>query len=257
MGPLTWAAQHRLWALGIGFLTLVTVAVAVGAGFWYLVLRSPRTQVNLAQALRLYRHDQKGGGRGSSDLPQSGVYRYRSSGSEQLSVGDISRSFPAASDMIVTDGDGCATMKWEPLEEHMEGLVACPDRGGGLEVKTSLSYEEIAGTYFVPPHATVGQTWRTTCHEPGENVVFAGRVLGRSLIRVGRSRVPAIQTRLTSTFSGDQSGTSPATYWISLQNGLILRQLETVAISQQAGPLGPVHYTEQMAIALNSAVPDR
>ena len=56
----------------------------------------------------------------------AGVYRYRTSGGEQLSLADISRSFPATSEMIVTQ-DGCATMKWEPLVQHMEGLVECPD----------------------------------------------------------------------------------------------------------------------------------
>lgn len=269
MPALTWVTQHKLWTLGIGFITLVTLAAAVGAGFWYFVLRSPRTQVNLAQALRLYRQDQKTRGGGSADLPSSGVYRYSTSGSEHLSIGDINRSFPAASNMIVTEGAGCATMKWDPLEQHMEGLVECSNENGTLGIRSAVSYEQIAGTqttnvidcpagtYFVPPHPSIGERWRTTCHSPGETIVFSGQVMGKPFVEVGGGAVPALQTRLTLSFSGSQSGTNPNTYWISLQNGLILRQLETVDVSQKAGPLGPVRYTERMAIALDSVVPTR
>jgi hypothetical protein len=269
MPALTWITQHKLWTLGIGFVTLVTLIVAVAAGFWYFVLRTPRTQVNLAQALRQYRLDQKTGGARNAGLPSSGVYRYRTSGSEHLSIGDISRSFPAASNMIVTDGAGCATMKWDPLEQHMEGLVECSNENGTLGIKAVVSYEQIAGTqttsvidcpagtYFVPPHPSIGERWRTTCHSPGETVVFSGQVLGKSFVNVGGGAVPALRTRLTLSFSGSQSGTNPNTYWISLQNGLILRQLETVDVSEATGPLGAVHYTERMAIALDSVVPTR
>jgi hypothetical protein len=42
-----------------------------------------------------------------------------------------------------------------------------------------------------------------------------------------------------------------------VQNGLILRQRETVDVEQKAGPLGSVRYTEEMAIALSSLTPIR
>jgi hypothetical protein len=148
-------------------------------------------------------------------------------------------------------------------------LVVCARANGALGITSALSYEQIAGTattsvidcpagtYFVPPHAVVGQKWHTTCHSPGETVVFSGQVLGSSSIEVGGSQVPALHTSLSLTFSGSQSGTNPNSYWISRQNGLILRQQETVDVSQKAGPLGQVHYTEQMAIALDSVAPAR
>jgi hypothetical protein len=62
---------------------------------------------------------------------------------------------------------------------------------------------------------------------------------------------------LTLAFSGTETGINPNDYWVSVTNGLILRQRETVAISQQAGPLGAIRYTEQMAIALRSSQPTR
>jgi hypothetical protein len=265
MPILTWAGLHRIWAVGIG---ITVVVVLVAAGVWFFEIRSPGTSVDLRQALRLFRENQRSELTGTGDLPTPGVYQYRTSGGEQLSMGGISRGFPAETDMIVTDA-GCVTMKWEPLVQHMEGLVACPGDDGALTFTSSLSYEQIAGTsttsvircprgmYFVPPRPTVGERWRTTCHSPGQNVVFSGSVVGLTSVDVGGQKVPALHTRITLFFSGAQSGTNPNNYWVSLRNGLILRQSETVDVTQKAGPLGSVRYTEQMAITLASTSPVR
>jgi hypothetical protein len=248
---------------------LALLVVAVAAGVWFFVLRTSGTQVDLRQALRLYRQGQHGEVAGTTmPLPPPGVYRYRTSGGEQLSIAGISRTFPPATDMIVTDGR-CATMKWEPLEQHIEGLVECPTGDGAISITSAPSYEQIAGTqttsdircpagtYLVPPDPVAGDRWRTTCHSPGQNVVFSGAVIGRSSVTVGGRSVPALHTRLTLTFSGSQTGTNPNDYWVSLPDGLILKQSETVRVSDPAGPLGSVRYAEQMAITLTSLSPAR
>jgi len=265
MPALTWGYQHRFWALGIGFAMLIAI---IAAGVWFFVLRNPGTPVDVRQALRLYRQGQRAGDAGSIRLPPPGVYRYRTSGAEHLDFAGISRAFPADSDMIVTESR-CATMRWEPLEQHIEGLVECPQNNGVLSIRSALSFEQIAGiettsiiqcpvgAYFVPPDPSIGRRWRTTCHSTGQNVVFSGQVLGASKVNVGGRNVPALHTRLDLSFSGSESGTNPNDYWVSLKNGLILRQNETVDVSQRAGPLGSVRYTERMAITLTSTAPIR
>ncbi len=265
MSALTWFAHHRLLAFGVG-LTVLLVGVAVGV--WFFVLRSPAAPVDLRQALKLYRQDQRGGHGGGADLPPAGVYGYRTSGGERLSFAGISRSFPATTDMIVTESR-CATLEWEPLEQHMEGLVECPQPDGALTIRAALSYEQIAGTqntgvircpagtYLVPPDPRVGTRWQTTCHSTGERVVFTGQVVGRPEVDVGGQKVPALHTRLDLSFSGSERGLNPNDYWVSPQDGLILEQRETVDLVQKAGPLGSVRYSEQMAIRLNSVTPVR
>jgi hypothetical protein len=263
----TWVTHHRFWALAIGVTTLV---VAAAAGVWLFVLRSPGTQVDLHQAVGLYREAQKVGQTdGSAYLPPTGVYRYRGSGGEALSFAGISRDFPAITDTIVTQADGCATMSWEPLKQHVEGWVECPQKQGALSIRSTPSYEEIAGTqnttvircppgmYFVPPHPFIGQRWDATCHSPGERIIFSGKVIGLSSVDVGGLEVPALHTHLALSFSGSESGTNPNDFWVSLQNGLILRQRETADLSQQAGPLGSVRYTEHMTISITSVTPIR
>ena len=106
MPVLTWINNHRLWTLG----TLCILLVGAAAAFWFFVLRSPGTPVGVQQAIRYYRQTQRSNSTGpKTTLPPSGVYRFGTSGGESLSIGGITRSFPAATDLIVTDGR-CATM---------------------------------------------------------------------------------------------------------------------------------------------------
>jgi hypothetical protein len=262
---LSWVANHRLWALGMGIAVLI---IAVATGVWVFFLRSPGTQLDLRQALRLYRQTERGGDPASAHLPPSGVFRYRTSGNEKLSIAGISRNFPNVTNTIVTDGK-CATVRWEPLVEHVEGQVECRAGPGALSVESFPSTEVIAGvttnmtlvcpagTYLVPPDAATGKSWKTTCHAPGQVVRLSGRVVGFSSVDVGGDAVPSVHTHLTMSFSGSESGTSPSDYWVSLEDGMILRESESVDVLQSAGPLGSVHYTEQMAISLQSLTPSR
>jgi hypothetical protein len=254
----------RIWHLGIGFGILVLVAAAL-AGVWYLLFRSPSDAVGLRQALTIYRQGRDGT---AKDLPSPGVYRYRTSGGEQLSLAGAARTFPGTSYLIVNDG-GCATERWEPFEQHVEGVVVCPAAGGGFTATTATSYEEIAGTRttsvitcptgtaFLPAHPTAGQRWRAACQSSGSPVTIVGTVVGRTSVAVGGTTVPAVHTRITYTFAGSEVGTNPTDYWVSPATGLVLREAETVDLSQAAGPLGSVRYTERMAITLDSATPDR
>lgn len=266
MPVLNWISLHRLWALGIG---VAVVIAAVAAGAWFFMLRSPTTQIDLRQALRLYRQGQDSVAAGSTNrLPASGVYRYATSGAESLSVGDITRAFPASTNLIVTNAK-CSTMRWEPFEEHVEGLVTCPSPDGSVSITSVPSYEQIAGTqtttvlrcpsgtYLLPPHPVAGERWQTTCHAPGQTVVVTGQVVGAAIVEVGGVQMPAVHTRLSMALSGSESGSNPNDYWLSASTGLILRQSETVDVSQQAGPLGSVHYEEHMSIELASIRPKR
>lgn len=265
MPALGWATHHRLWVLGIGVGVLI---MAVAAGLWYFALRSPGTPVDLRQALRLYRQGQQGRSNRSPGLPPPGVYRYWTSGDERLSLGGINRSFPGLTEMIVNESN-CATVRWAPFVEHIEGLVECRSAGDGIAMASAMSDEEIAGirtvetvhcptnAYLVPPDRSPGERWDVTCHVSNGSVAFAGEVLGTASVTVGQRTIPALHTRVTLFYSGDESGVNPTDYWISMQNGVILRQRETVDVAQENGPLGSVRYTEEMALAIASTTPIR
>ncbi|MGH9019070.1 MAG: hypothetical protein ACRDY1_15065 [Acidimicrobiales bacterium] len=263
---MAWRVGHSLWAVGGG---VVIVALAALVGVWFFVLRSPGTRVDLHQALTLYRRDQRAPVGDDAALPETGVYRYRTTGGEQLSMADIHRSFPPWSDIIVTAAQGCATMTWEPLVQHTEGWTECPAPAGGTQIVATPSYEQIAGVAttteitcppgmdFVPRHPRVGQRWQVDCHAPSETVTFTGAVLGRADVRVGAVTVPALHLHVTLSFHGAETGSNPNDLWVSAASGLILRQTETTTLSQKTGPLGSISYGEQMTIRLASVTPDR
>lgn len=266
MPALTWINHHKFLLLGAGVAVLI---VAVAVGVWFFILRSTSTPVNLRQALRLYRQDQHSGSTVDGvGLPPPGVYRYRTSGDERLNFGGITRSFPTATNMIVTD-TRCATERWEPIEEHMEGIVECRLKDGAYTLTSSLAYEEIAGTrtttviqcptsaYLLPHDPHPGERWRAECHSADLNVAFSGTVIGTSSVDVAGRAVPAVHTRLVLTFSGSESGTNPCDYWVSPKDGLILSEREKVDVDEPSGPLGSVRYTEQMAIGVDSSAPVR
>lgn len=264
MPALAWVNHHRLLAVSVG---LAVVILAVAAGVWFFLFRDAETPIGLGQALRIYRQGESADADGRDpQLPPAGVYTYRTVGGEQLSVGGINRTFPAVTSLIVTDRT-CSTMMWEPYVQHVEGLVVCRLTNSALGVASFPSSEEIAGiqtssdvrcptgSYFVPPDPRAGESWQATCHGDGETVHLTGRIVGSSSVTIGGRRVPALHTRVDLRYSGAETGVNPNEYWILMPEGTILRQRETVAMTQPAGPLGSVRYSETMGMTLRALTP--
>jgi hypothetical protein len=67
---------------------------------------------------------------------------------------------------------------------------------------------------------------------------------------VGGQMVSVIHTRLMLTFTGVEHGTNPTDFWIVPSSGLIVREQETVGVTQ-----GNVHYTENMETTLTRLDP--
>jgi len=265
VAPFTWTSDHRWWVI---VPAIVILLVAAAVSFWFVVLRSVGNPVDLRDALRLYRS--QGGSRGvaGAGLPQPGVYQYRTSGGEQLSVAGIHRAFPASTNMIVTEGT-CATVQWQALQQHVEQIVECSQPDGSLTLASATTTEQIATdsnttvmvcdkeTFIVPPDRHVGERWSSSCHQDHSVVRLKGQVIGPAHVTVGTKSVAAIHTRFTLYFAGSEQGVSPTDVWIAPADGLILRQRESVSIAQASGPLGSIRYSETMNVALRSLVPSR
>ncbi len=265
MPILNWINHHRLLVSGVSFAVLLIVAIA--GGVWFFLLRTTGTQIDLRQALRLYRQDQHGSTPANDEgLPAPGVYVYKTSGGEKLSLAGISRSFPSASDMIVTDSK-CSSMDWVPLRQHIEGVQICRQPDGALTMSQASSVESIAGVsttqiihcprtaYFIPPDPQAGRRWSAVCHGPGQVDTITGDVIGTTALTVNGKVVSALHTRINTAVSGNATGSDPTDYWVSPTTGLVYRQREVVSVSQSVGPLGSVHYSEDMAITMSSLLP--
>jgi hypothetical protein len=259
-----WVQQHR-------FLSVMVLAVVIlssaGGTAWALVFRTVSSPVGLREALRIYRREQteKVIATLRNHLPAPGVYTYRTTGGEGLSLMGVTRSFPSSTSMIVTEGR-CATVSWVPIMEHTEATSVCSGTDGALTVPRLVTTESIASTdttstikcpstaYLLPPVARAGAHWSASCslQNPAEKVGLAGEVLGQSSIAVGDKTVAVEHTRFVLTFDGSEAGTNPTDFWVVPNTGLIVREKEEVGVTS-----GGVRYSESMEATLSSLTPDR
>ena len=259
-----WVQQHRV--LSVLALALVIVACAGGTA-WALVFRTVSSPVSLREALRAYRREQSAEMPGTlaARLPAPGVYTYRTEGGEGLSLMGVSRTFPTSTSMIVNEG-GCATVSWVPIAQHTEATVVCRRPDGGLAVPKLVTDESIAGSdsrsvvtcpgtsWLVPPDTASGRHWRATCvlEDPSERLALEGQDLGPATVTVGGRIVTVEHHRVTLTYAGSVHGTNPTDYWVVPDDGVIVRERETVAMDQ-----GGVDYRESMDVSLVALTPRR
>ncbi len=245
----------------------VVILSSAGGTAWALVFRTVASPVGLREALRIYRREQSGRALASlrNRLPAPGVYTYRTRGAEGLNLVGVERSFPSTTSMIVAEGR-CATVSWVPITQHTEVTTVCDGPAGALTVPRLVTDESIAGStttstvecpataYLLPPAARPGERWGVTCSlaSPAEKVAMEGEVLGPATMVVGRHTVSVEHTRFTLTFDGTEHGTNPTDFWILPTSGLIVRERESVGMSQ-----GGVHYDEDMDAVLARFDPAR
>lgn len=84
----------------------------------------------------------------------------------------------------------------------------------------------------------------------GAAVLIAAVAAGAWYFILGSPDDPARPPPGAPRMPDSESGTSP--YWLSASTGLVLRQRESVDVSQSSGPMGSVHYEEHMSIKLTS-----
>ena len=257
-----WVQQHRL--LTVLILAFVIVSTAGGTA-WALVFRTVSSPVGFREALRMYRKEQTGKMLTSlrNKLPAPGVYAYRTSGGEGLNLLGMQRNFPSTTSMIVAGGQ-CATVSWVPITQHTETTTVCSGPDGALNIPKLVTDESIAGStttsttecpstaYLLPPSVKPGQRWSATCNltSPAEKVAMTGQAFGSSTVVVGGRPVAVEHVRFSLTFAGTERGTNPTDFWIVPGNGLIVRERETVDVTQ-----GSVHYNESMETTLTGLDP--
>ena len=245
----------------------VVILSSAGGTAWALVFRTVSSPVGLREALRIYRREQteKVLSTLRNHLPAPGVYTYRTTGGEGLSLMGVTRSFPSSTSMIVTEGR-CATVSWVPIKEHTEATTVCAGTDGALNVPRLVTTESIASTdttsaiecpstaYLLPPQARAGARWSASCslQDPAEKVGLSGEVLGRSAVTVGDRTVTVEHTRIMLSFDGSEDGTNPTDYWVVPSTGLIVREKEEVGVTS-----GGVRYSENMVATLSGLTPAR
>lgn len=251
---------------------IVLVLAGVGAAFAVAWSHRGAEQASLSDAVEQFRQQDQDGGAGFL-RPAVGVYTYRGTGTEKLSVlGTTQHWGPDLPGTVSHTANGCWTFRIEYSTHHRQDWDYCPhgttlqETGG----RTFQSFSFVAATLedlevFTcdPPvdairlEARPGEHWRQACegHSPsrGTSVSSTGTntFVGLANVRVGGAQVPAYHYRILRRLSGSQTGTEEMEMWFSASDGMPVRVTRDIDVDTPS-PIGAVTYTEHGRFVLTS-----
>ena len=250
-GP-SFAHRHRVALIVTAVIVMV---VASGAGFFvYQWNHSGPHQVSSATAYQRFRSGITGAFVDPGTLrPHEGVYSYRGSGHEHISLPPKSQvEGPGIPGTVSYQSDGCWVWRLDYSDSHWQNATLLrprrqPGRGGPcrvvpMELRGAVHrrYRHVqlfargrhsdsaAGGTAVPLHLHWQNPIKTgvVTMKGTEN-----RYVGPQTLRIAGTDVTALHFREVSTFSGGQGGTNVADTWFSTVNGLPLKGTWSTKVS--------------------------
>ena len=254
---------------------LVVAAFGAVALLWQ---RDTAHEVSVADARRRYDR----GAHSSEPVaptvlrPAAGVYRYRGSGTESLTLPPKDHAQgPDMPATVVHRADGCWTFRIDYSSAHWQQWTFCPTDGGLVEVgnQTFETWDFVFTTYDSattmtcdPPSVLIrarmqaGDTWKQECRGSSSNTegeTLTGgpyTFVGNTTVDVGGTPVPAYHFRQVRTLSGVQHGDQTVELWLDRETGLMLRNRRSQTVRTDT-PIGASTYTETGNFRLTSLSP--
>lgn len=198
-----------------------------------------------------------------AQLPAVGVYTYTTTGGDAIdALTGAHHDYPATTTITVT-ASGCGVLqRWDVLKERWEEWQRCVD-GNSISEPARTTFDEFFGqgqtdAYVCsgagrPVDGADGTAWARTCVEGDEQDVYAGVIVGTETLQVGDTAVSTTHVRVSivTTTPGD---TQTVDTWYQQGTDLVIAQTFTSATTNPT-EVGPVHYTENYEIHLDSLVP--
>ena len=199
--------------------------------------------------------------------PPEGVYSYRTSGGESVSVAGASHKYPERTYATVRYLDGC---NWEirndVIEEHTDRRIMCSQYGTLTQLVQERQVEffgqrdgmEVA---CKPPMlmSRVGEPISTVtigdCNTDELSVRTRRSVAGYADVPIGGRSVPAVHLVIDAEFSGRANGTAHEELWLARDTGMTLRWQRTVDTVADAAFGAKVRYQENATFVLESLTP--
>ncbi|MBV8234559.1 MAG: hypothetical protein JO075_02545 [Acidimicrobiia bacterium] len=201
-------------------------------------------------------------------LPAEGVYAYRTTGGESISVAGASHSYPPETYATVRHLGGCQWLNEnDVIKEHVDKRTLCSEPGHLLQLEQSREVtffgKTDGGDYVCAPPETqhdtteqVGATTVGTCTaSDGSAARIEATYLGHEPVQVGGASVDAVHLHLHSTLTGRAQGTADEQFWLLPHSGLVLRWDRSVDTMADAAFGANVHYQEQATFLLESLTP--
>ena len=259
----------------------VIAVVVIGAASVFVVLwrRSSAHELSTGDALRRFRQNSSTQPAPVSVLrPAAGVYLYRGSGSEHLSLPPKSQGQgPRMPGTVTQSANGCWTFRIDYSTQHWQTWNYCPRDGGLVELggKTFehwnfvfTAYDSTSTFTCDPASVTIrtamhpGDEWHQQCRgtssgTKGEAITSGPYVfVGDEVVVVGNARVPAYHFRQQRTITGSQTGSQTTDLWFARNNGLPLRNARVATVHTDT-VVGSSTYTERGNFQLDSLQPQR
>jgi len=210
--------------------------------------------------------------------PPAGVYMYRGTGTEHLSLPPKSQDQgPRMPATITHRADGCWTFRIDYNSAHWQTWVYCP-RDGGLVERGGETFERwdfVFTTYdststFTcdPPSVAIratmhaGDRWQQRCTGTSSGTkgtaTTAGpyTFVGEERLTIGGTALAAYHFRQERTIGGSQTGTQTSELWFAVKDGLPLRNERDQTVHTDT-PIGSSTYTEHGSFELTSLTPQR
>ena len=241
-------------------------ALVLAGGLFLVGGRYWRGDVDLQEAVARFR---AAGRRATTadalnGVPAPGVYRYRTTGGELISLFHTRREYSPTTLRIVTR-QGCGVREEQFfVTQHLEYY----DRCGPQLVRygTDIAYWWTHGTqdFRCDPGGSFDMTQRRdgervtwSCHDEDTRAEQLTERLGIEEVTVAGRPLQARHTRWTTTFSGATKGTAVVDDWFDPATGLVLREKREIGLRVGSPFVGAVGYTDSSDFTLLSLTPRR
>ena len=200
--------------------------------------------------------------------PAEGVYSYRTTGSEEVSLGGGRHDYPARTYAAVRAVGGCDwDFEHRVLEEHVERRLQC-SAPGQLSQKNERAEITFFGQankadYTCDPPLVItrvgdgaGAKYTGVCRGSDGQFTMTTTFVGRERLTVGGVAVDALHVLMESVTAGRADGTSRNDYWMHADTGLMLKSIRKVQTRAKAYG-STVDYREDSTFELERLEPAR
>ena len=254
------------------------LAILAGAGVLiYLWSQTGAHALAPSVAVQRFRQIERAGVRTVGPGPTQGVYLYRGSGTETISLPPKSQSEgPEIPGTVVDRPGGCFEFRLDYSDVHWQDWTYCMHRGSMVTTSKAgyylwdfvvLSVNDTSTYTCSPAIVTIPADFVFHARHPvscigTNNHISTGSVhmdgtstvLATKKLRVGSGMEPAVLVREDVAFSGGQHGSNDADTWFSVTTGLPLRGTWSTVVSTPS-PVGTSTLHAHGEFDLTSLVP--
>ena len=196
-------------------------------------------------------------------LPATGVYRYRTTGGEVVSLFDTRRDYSPETMRIVTR-QGCGVREEQFFVlQHIEYYDRCGDRlatyGTDIAYWWTHGTQDFAcrgGTFDMAGRAP-GAREEWDCADEDTSAHQITEYIGDATVAVGGAAMPARHVRWTTLFSGATVGGAVVDDWFDPGSGLVLRERRSIGLKVGSQFVGHLTYADVSEFTLLAMSPDR